>query len=260
MTILKTTYSSGYQTLTAVHAVPDGASRWTLCADWQAWQSGAGPAPIEVSMQVDTPPENQNASWPTLQLVEAFVGGGAGNVTAEAGLNGAWRITYGSGGFKRQVICDLRTQRLYLGICDAVRVEALQWYLNNAPDATVRVAADIGDAGGGYYDEPTVTYSAAAPAGVLSTEWFAPARARWWTPIIWATGGNYWGAAGLFPALVFSAANDVRAEPAIGYVPSSPRYELASDGSAPVPSITVDSQSVPAASFGRYGVRFWLST
>jgi hypothetical protein len=177
-------------------------------------------------------------------------------VNADAGNSGALRITYGRAGLTREIICDARSCRLYLGECDTAVVEAWRWTsFNDAVDVpTANIAADICLASGGAYDDASVTYL----KNYLDTDEIdltlpVPRHARWYTPIVqWTSspwGGtlcdiNYYGT-GIAPFL-FSASNYL-------WLPPIPRLEVIQSPLRIVSSGAIDQDLT-------VGARFWIST
>lgn len=161
-------------------------ARPELVADWAAVEGGMRPTEITLTVdrEANTATEYSFVAWASgaiPELAMAPVGpiwpgvlavAHGGGVDASVGTErvwespnaGAFRITYSRAGVGRTVFCDLRSQRLYLGNCDLVRVEAMRWATSNTllsdllRDHEVwRVSAHVGLAQGGVYDEAVLT-------------------------------------------------------------------------------------------------------
>lgn len=179
-----------------------------------------------------------------------------GDIT-DPGNAGALRITYGRQGLTREIICDARSCRLYLGECDTVIVEAWRWTNNNSLTQipTVNVAADICLAGGGEYDEATVTFIHTFYAySDIDLTIPVPRHARWYTPIVqwdqspWGSDFpdiNFMGD-GVAP-FIFSASNYL-------WLPSAPRLEIFQS------PLVIKSTGELTQSPVRVGARFWIGT
>lgn len=224
-------------------------------------------SPCELRIDVDWPSDVLPAS--TASQFPRLVAGGqvgqqnlSGSITWESQVSAALRITYGSQGVNRTLVCDLRSMRLNLGSCDYVTVEAMRWrqtaWVNLVSTATVVVGADISDATGGQYDEPTSTHVATfAAAAAIARSMYIPAHARWFSPI---TSPNalpppaYWG--GTDPDITFAGGVEaVVISPAYSRrVPAAARYEL-------IPGVIfldVSTQAVVLVNAQWVGARFWL--
>lgn len=175
----------------------------------------------------------------------------------DPGNAGSLRITYGRQGLTREIICDARSCRLYLGEVDTVVVEAWRWTDVDEPNIqipTVNIGADICIAGGGDYDEATVTYLMEFyEEDTINLTLPVPRHARWYTPIIqWdeETWGselvdiNFFGY-GVAP-FIFSASNYL-------WLPSSPRLEVVQS------PLSISSAGQIDRTL-RVGARFWIST
>lgn len=176
----------------------------------------------------------------------------------ESGNSGALRITYGRNGLAREIICDARSCRLYLGECDAVVVEAWRWTDDNSLTQipTVNIAADICVAGGGEYDEATVTYLHTIESLIdFDITLPVPRHARWYTPIVQWDDTSLWGTE--FPDInffgtaiapfTFSPSNYL-------WIPSAPRLEVFQSPLRIKSSDTITQSPITV------GARFWIST
>jgi hypothetical protein len=205
--------------------------RWIQIADW------TGPTqPMEVctgmAYVTDAPGGTVQFPRPTMEAYTGLVYGGAGGNVWEPWCAGALRITYGASGARKTLICDIRAQSLYLGNCDAVRVEALRWrqtaWGSNAPSFIA--SANIGQARGGAYDEPTATIVKLwASGGVAGQGLPVPGGARWYTPFIEGVsdiGTAIWG--GTNPAIFFYGAAQTAIVDGANYrwLPPLARFEV----------------------------------
>lgn len=128
---------------------------------------GGGVDPV----QLEPIPIWRGPLWPGF-LAAGHVGStilqGGTRMQLESPNAGAARISYSRAGVGRTLVVDLRSQRLYLGSCDQVRVEVLRYRTQDDADnvrapklirdrATWKVGANVGVAQGGVYDEPVCT-------------------------------------------------------------------------------------------------------
>jgi hypothetical protein len=180
----------------------------------------------------------------------------------EPWLAAGFRVTYGRAGLSRTVDLDLRTGRHYLGVCESVRIEAMRWRQTAwaSVAGTVEVGADVGEASGGLYDEPTATILHTFPAAAaVSATALPPAQARFASPLVLpnATGVAVWGSAN--PDLQFRGGG----MQAVTYrfssyqiVPPFPRLQLAMGGESQL--FAVSSGGVVLATDLVVGVRYFL--
>ena len=188
----------------------------------------------------------------------------AASIVWESGCCGALRITYGSEGVNRVLICDIKSQRLYLGACDYVTVEAMRWrstawaYIS----PTISLGADIGDCQGGAYDEATSTHIAGfAAATAISKSMYVPSHALSFTPILTPSlsGGNdLWG--GTDPDVHFGmvGGQSVVLSPAnYLWTPPLSRFPIFPGGGF---YLNVSTQTTVLVSDVWCGATFWLAT
>lgn len=209
-----------------------------------------------------------SVQFPGVQCT-AFVGqqNAAGTVIWESHIAGALRIIYGSQGVRRTLICDIRSMRLDLGVCDYITVEAMRWrhFAWSQIFGPFTLQADIGDKQGGHYDEPTATMlSLFQPALPVSQSMYIPPHAKWWTPIC-ATAdislpdtadGSIWGSTN--PDLFWGSngGQDFTLSPAAWrWTPPLARMELTNEI-----FMNVSSHGVNLVTIQWIGARFWLAS
>lgn len=211
---------------------------WKGVCEWRL-NDGDVAEPLEVNLV---------ANWPNDTVVTGFLATPGFGVRGEIGfqsngglifepfLAAGWRVTYGGGGRQRVMVCDLCTQRLYLGVCDFVRIEALRWRQTTWPIVlpTLNLAAEVRSAQGGQYDEATATYAnlfaTAAPITLSNGSFSIPPQARYYAPMVTPNQGftpnAFWGTAS--PDLYWQLPG-TQVEYRIAsrqITPNYPRYEL----------------------------------
>jgi len=220
--------------------------------------------PMEVSLRVQQP-SNSGAYAITAGTTPRGLGECvAGYLTTDSAtsielnsLNGYFTVSYGSS-LRPVLVTDLRTQRLYLGPCKSVRVDAKRWFSSVAPtySGSLNVAVDIAPAGGGLYDEPTVTYAQIyAAASTPSASFVLPQGARYFTPLL-GSSSAMWGVGTTPNALFTGGATPVLYRPSVyGQVPVLPRYEIidAAYGGSWAASAALAAETL-------YGMRFYLAS
>jgi hypothetical protein len=256
---------SGLVDLPDTGLLPLWQAQYSIVADWH------GPRqPMEVGMFCKWPGSNPIASIGNsipVAVARGEVGASSGTTTlAESWLAGGWRLTYAGGGGYKTLICDLVTQRLFLGVCDSVRVEAFRWrqtaWAAIAP--TISAGADIGPSNGGAYDEPTCTQQIAIAAGIAANQPIpVPTAARYFSPLVALNTTSIltlWG--GTNPDLYWQAGG-TQVEYRIAarqITPAYPRYEVAATGSASPVTLTLHSNGVVLTSALMVGTRYYLQT
>lgn len=264
-------------------------SNWKLVASWKA-PDPANPIPIDARLTVsnaqptifapDIEGSPQYSIFPGFGA-EGETGlriGGAINLVTQPTVAAAWRITYGAGGEKRTMICDLRSGRYVLGACTYCDIEALRWGSNAWSDTgpTLTISGAVVPSSGGAMDEPTVTqvYKQADAAAIDPMTIVVPTHARWWAPVVDAgeAGGTpFWGSDNPDLTITGLGENVVLSPSENRVTPLKHRYEVL------VPSINradqiestfppfagqISAYTEPSTSTLEYyiGIRFWLAT
>lgn len=144
-----------------------------------SWEGDAVPCEVALLCEPTSP---SNLLFP-LGSSGAFVGSMNPDYRLNARDAGFFLLEYGIGLIKRTRTVDMRSARLFLGVCDYVRVIAVRygegsqaWPGGGSP-VDFNVAASVGVAVGGSYDELTCTVEALvlATATLAETPVIVPA-------------------------------------------------------------------------------------
>jgi len=228
------------------------------------------PRPTELSLAVQTPtntiPSTTDAIFPPMEQ-QAWAGSYASSgITWEPPNAGAWIINYGGSGAQKTLITDLVTQKLYLGSCEFVSVQAMRWRQTAwgvRELGSLVCFADIGDAGGGAYDEPTITavqlFSAAAAINPASAILRVPQHARWWTPVVVNGALNQYVWGGTNPAIQVGDGGQSAVVDTANYrwMPPLARFELMPQGA--YSGLTFSTGGVVLVNALYVGARFYLA-
>lgn len=162
--------------------------------------------PVEVALFAEL--ASQVYSFPT----RSQPGQAGSNSTFSPPIPAFFQIDYGCGSIVRRRIVDAQSARIFLGVCDNVRVQAARWLGSTAwtfiTQWTLTVSASIGEAVGGSYDElQSTSLWEAVNGAAFSTNFYIPAGAYSWEPGVAAEGPGtpnvFWGSAQ--PAIFFAS-------------------------------------------------------
>jgi hypothetical protein len=188
--------------------------------------------PVEVALYA----ESQDAvyNYPTFSR-PAYVG--MNDLTANPPIPAYFVLEYGCGGIVRRRIVDLVTARVFLGVCDNVRVLAARWRGNTSWSVMafdLQVTASIAKAVGGSYDELQSTgYRRGTAAAALSASFSCPSGSYAWQAGVFdaALTAPIWGTAQ--PDIYFSNGGEEVVYRIASYeiVPSVRRFKPPFNGS-----------------------------
>lgn len=172
-------------------SVLPGAAEQQLVAGWNGEAQ-----PIEVALYSEQ--QDGVYNFPT-----SFQPGYAGinSLAASPPIPAYFVIEYGCGGIVRRRIVDLVTARVFLGVCDNVRITAARWRGTASWGVmafNLQVTASIAKAVGGSYDELQATQMfRGVAAGALSQVFNAPSGAYAWQAGLFdaALSAPLWGTA-----------------------------------------------------------------
>lgn len=247
---------------------------WELVAEY----IGEEPIPCELQLSVTAGfsadlgiGDGERPFYPSIEfagLAGQYIRGSEEFDAIEPLVAGAVRLTYGAGGTYRQIVVDLRSAKLYLGMCTSVRVEAIRWRVNApAPDwnpAEIRVSASLFGSLGGPCDEATCTIVTNVLAGELGPlKIIVPACAQWMVPIVAIANvldnsTVLWGSA--CPDIIFRGGANVTVRPSTyAIVPPFPRHEVLGHGADYMIEVATAAAAVLPFDL-TVGARFYIGT